>query len=96
MKLSLYLLLSAASMTVASFHASALDWPQYRGPASDGRTSEKVIRPWTSAGPKRVWKVSSEGGFSSFAVSSGRAFTLSLKEAEGVRQESLVALDANT
>jgi outer membrane protein assembly factor BamB len=79
-----------------AFHASALDWPQYRGPASDGRTSEKVVHPWTSAGPKQLWKIPSEGGFSSFAVSGGRAFTLSLKDAEGVRQESLVALDANT
>lgn len=80
----------------SAFHASALDWPQYRGPASDGRTSEKVVHPWTSAGPKQLWKIPSEGGFSSFAVSGGRAFTLSLKDAEGVRQESLVALDANT
>jgi outer membrane protein assembly factor BamB len=40
--------------------------------------------------------VPSEGGFSSFAVSGARAFTLSLKDAEGVRQESLVALVANT
>jgi outer membrane protein assembly factor BamB len=96
MKLSLPLALSAALITVISFHASALDWPQYRGPGSDGRTAEKVVRPWNNAGPKRVWKVPSDGGFSSFAVSGGRAFTLSLKEAEGVRQESLVALDANT
>jgi outer membrane protein assembly factor BamB len=40
--------------------------------------------------------VPSEGGFSSFAVAGGRAFTLALKEADGAKQESLVALDANT
>ena len=90
-----HLQFSAALLTL-TFSASALDWPQYRGPGSDGRTSEKIVRPWGTAGPKQVWKIPSEGGFSSFAVSGGRAFTLSLKDAEGVRQEALVALDANT
>jgi outer membrane protein assembly factor BamB len=86
----------STALLALTFSASALDWPQYRGPGSDGRTSEKIVRPWGTSGPKQVWKIPSEGGFSSFAVSGGRAFTLSLKDAEGVRQEALVALDANT
>src|SRR5688500_14509577 len=89
-------LVSSFALLAVAFSASALDWPQYRGPGTDGRTSEKVLRPWMSSGPKRVWKIPSEGGFSSFAVSGNRAFTLSLKEADGARQESLVALDATT
>jgi outer membrane protein assembly factor BamB len=72
------------------------DWPQYRGPTSDGRTQEKIGRAWANAGPKRVWKVASEGGFSSFAVGGGRAFTLALKQAGGTKQESIVALDADS
>jgi len=84
------------ALLALTFSALALDWPQYRGPGSDGRTSEKIVRPWGTSGPKQVWKIPSEGGFSSFAVSGGRAFTLSLKDADGVRQEALVALDANT
>ena len=38
----------------------------------------------------------SDGGFGSFAVAGGRAFTLSLKEAEGAKQESVVAFDVKT
>jgi len=72
------------------------EWPQYRGPSTDGRTTETIGKPWTGGAPKQVWKVASPGGFSSFAVAGGRAFTLALKEAEGAKQESLVALDANT
>lgn len=85
-------LLTVSTITVA--HAA--DWPQYRGPLTNGITAERILRPWTSGAPKQVWKVPSEGGFSSFAVAGGRAFTLALKEADGVRQEALVAHDANT
>ena len=74
----------------------AADWPQYRGPLTNGATSEKIIKPWSSAAPKLLWKVPSEGGFSSFAVAGTRAFTLSLKEIDGAKQESVVAHDAAT
>ena len=73
----------------------AADWPQYRGPLGNGQTPEKIA-PWKGAAPREVWKIQSEGGFSSFVVADGRAFTLSLKETEGARQESIVALDAKT
>jgi outer membrane protein assembly factor BamB len=72
------------------------DWPQYRGPAGDGVSSENLGKLWKGAPPKVAWKAPSEGGFSSFSVAGGRAFTLSLKEFEGAVQESLVALDAKT
>lgn len=76
--------------------AQAADWPQYRGAASNGTTTERIAKPWTSGAPKQLWKVASEGGFASFAVAGDKAFTLSLKEADGAQQESIVALDANT
>src|SRR6266853_231064 len=74
----------------------AAEWPQYRGMFGDGRTGEKIGKLWASAPPKQVWKTESEGGFASFAVGGGRAFTLALKEFEGAQQESIVALDAKT
>src|SRR6478752_1462281 len=80
----------------SSLAVQAADWPQYRGPVANGTTAERIGKPWTSAPPKQVWKSPSEGGFSSFAVGGGKAFALSLKEAEGVQQESVVAFDANT
>jgi len=72
---------------------SAVDWPQYRGPAGDGSTMARVVR----LNPlKQVWKVPSDSGFSSFVTGGNRVFTLALKEIEGAKQEALLALDANT
>jgi len=76
--------------------AHSAEWTQYRGPSGDGHSPDKVVLPTGSAAPKQVWKAPSDGGFSSFAVSNGRAFTLSLKDVEGAKQESLVAFDAKT
>ena len=83
-------------LVLLSSIATAADWPQYRGPVGNGTTAEKVLKPWTGGAPKSVWKAASEGGFSSFAVGGGKAFTLSLKEVEGAKQEALIALDAAT
>ncbi len=76
--------------------AAAADWPQYRGLLGNGTSAEKIMKPWTGGAPTQVWKAPSEGGFSSFAVGGGKAFTLALKEVEGAKQEALIALDANT
>lgn len=84
-----------ATLLVTTVSLHALDWPQYRGGAGDGRTAEKVAKPWPATGPKVLWKVPTQGGFSSFAVAGGKAFTLVLRESEGANQETLLALDAN-
>jgi len=80
--------------SIVGVHAA--DWPQYRGPSGDGHSPDKIVFPMGGAAPKQVWKVPSEGGFSSFAVANGRAFTLSLKDSGGAKQESVVAYDAKT
>ncbi len=80
----------------AALPAMAADWPQYRGSLTNGVTAEKVGALWKSGATKQVWKVPSEGGFSSFTVAGARLFTLALKEAEGAKQESIVAMDAAT
>ena len=85
-----------ATLIISTATIHALDWPQYRGATGDGRTAEKVVKPWPATGPKVLWKVPSPGGFSSFSVAGGRAFTLVLREIEGANQETLLALDANT
>ncbi len=71
------------------------DWPQYRGANSDGTSSESVP-PWSSEGPKVVWRVPTPDGFSSFTVGSGRAFTLVARSVDGAPREVCVALDVNT
>jgi len=88
-------LVPALALT-AALPLHAVDWPQYRGPSGDGKSPEKITVPAGTTAPKQVWKAPSEGGFSSFVVAGGRAFTLCLKDAEGAKQESLVAYDVKT
>jgi outer membrane protein assembly factor BamB len=88
--------LLSLSLFLSALPLCAADWPQFRGPTTDGVSPEKIAKPWTGGAPKTLWKVPSEGGFSSLVVSGGRAFTLALKDSGGAKQESLVALDANT
>ena len=75
--------------------ASAADWPQYRGPNSDGSSPETgILKKWPSEGPRQLWKKPLQLGFSSFAVSGGKAFTLEQRYLEGAAREVCVALDA--
>ena len=53
----------------------ATDWPQYRGPAGDGSTPDKIAAKWDAA-PKVLWKVPGGTGFSSIVVSGARCFTI--------------------
>jgi len=87
-----------ASLLLAALTATAFstDWPQYRGPAGDGTTPDKIATPWPSDGPKQLWKAPSQNGFSSFAVAGERCFTLELRDLEGGSQEALIARDAAT
>jgi outer membrane protein assembly factor BamB len=82
-------------LALVTLPLQAADWPQYRGPNGVGYSSERVTMPPVGA-PKQIWKVPSQGGFGSIAVAGGRAYALSLKDAEGAKQESLVAYDAKT
>ena len=53
------------------------DWPQYRGPTTDGISPDPISINWPSKGPIVVWtNMSLTNGFSTFAVSQGRAFVL--------------------
>lgn len=74
----------------------ANNWTFIRGPQGDGTTPETVSASWPASGPKVVWRVPSENGFSSFSVAEGRAFTLELREIEGAKQEVVVARNADT
>src|SRR5882762_6808018 len=77
--------------------AFAADWPQYRGPASDGSSPESgLLKKWPNEGPWQLWKRPLQLGFSSFAVAAGKAFTLEQRYLDGASQEVCLALDANT
>ncbi len=80
------------------------DWPQFRGPNHDGRSPEKILDVWPERGPRRVWRIPTTAGFSSFAMSGGpviggipssdRVFTLISRELGGATREVCVAFDA--
>ncbi len=91
------MLLTFTAVTSLSSWLSAAEWPQYRGPNSDGASAEKLVAAqWPSAGPAQVWKTPTRDGFSSLAIGEGKAFTLVGRTIGGAYQEVCVALDAAT
>src|SRR5436190_11941 len=79
--------------------AWATDWPQYRGPAMEGSSPDAMTTTWaTNRGGFVVWTNSSlTNGFSSFALSQGRAFTMiSRTHGSANLLEYCVAVDAAT
>ena len=85
----------AGATVLFSSSAVAGEWPQYRGPAHNGISSERIAK-WPEAGPKPIWKTPMTAGFSSMTVGDGIASTLVLRNHEGVQRETVVALDANS
>jgi outer membrane protein assembly factor BamB len=78
--------------------AAAGDWPQYRGATTDGISAEPINTNWPLTGPTVVWtNMSLTNGFSTFAISQGRAYVLISKaDGSGSLQEYCVSVDAAT
>ena len=74
--------------------AAAGEWPQWRGPNRDDISKETgLLKKWPASGPKRTWVSEEAGlGYSGFAVSGGKIYTMGLFDAE----EKVVCLDAAT
>ncbi len=54
----------------------APQWPQFRGPQSDGRfTGPEIFTDWSDQSPKLLWKIDVGPGWSSFAVAGNLLFT---------------------
>lgn len=85
------LLLSVASAALAQ---STGNWPQWRGPNRDGISKETgLLKQWPAEGPPLAWKANGAGrGYSSFAISNGKLYTMGLR---GDR-EFVVAFDVAT
>lgn len=68
------------------------EWPQWRGASRDGISKETgLLKQWPEAGPPLAWKASGAGaGYSSFAISKGRLYTLGLR---GGEVETIIAFD---
>ena len=89
----LALFLGVLSLLPSSVSAAA-DWPLYRGPRQDGISRENVNIRWNGEGPKSLWRMPTNTGFSSFAVSNGKAYTQVVREIQGRPREVCLALDA--
>lgn len=70
------------------------NWPQWRGANRDGISKETgLLKQWPENGPPLAWKTTGAGGgYSSFAISDGRLFTMGLR---GDR-EFVIAFDVAT
>ena len=90
-----FLVLGTLSLSlVAPPHATALDWPQWRGPdRSDVSKETGLLKQWPDGGPKQVWLYKNAGnGYAGPAIVGGKLYTLGTRE----DNEVLLALDANT
>jgi len=66
------------SLSTVAFNRALDDWPQWRGPNRDGVSAEKgLLKDWPQGGPPLAWRATGAGeGYSSFAASQGRLYTL--------------------
>jgi outer membrane protein assembly factor BamB len=60
-------------------------WTDFRGPSRDGRYDEAEINTrWPSSGLPRLWQQPIGGGYASFVVAEGRAFTIEQRRSQEV------------
>jgi outer membrane protein assembly factor BamB len=78
----------------AVLDGQAPDWTQWRGPNRDGHSAETgLLKDWPQGGPPPLWRSTGNGGgYSSFAASGGRLFTIGTRGST----EYVIALDADT
>ena len=68
-------------------------WTDFRGPTRDGRYDETTIRTsWPTNGLPQLWKQPVGGGYASFVVAEGRAYTIEQRR----NQEVVAAYEVET
>jgi len=73
-----------AAVVMASV-CTAADWPQFRGPHRDGKSTETgLLRKWPEGGPKLFWSVEGLGAeYSSAAIAEALVYTTGKHGADG-------------
>ncbi len=67
--------LAAAFVAWSVAIAGAADWPQFRGPSRDGKSSETgLLREWPAGGPKVLWTIPVGEGYAGAAIVGGRVY----------------------
>lgn len=68
-------------------------WTDFRGPGRQGHYTEMpILTTWTDAGLRRLWKQPVGGGYASFVIAGGLAYTIEQRR----DQEFVAAYDATT
>ncbi len=68
-------------------------WTDFRGPLRDGHYTEQPINvDWAKSPPKELWRQPIGGGFASFVVANGLAFTIEQRR----EQEAVTAYEIET
>jgi outer membrane protein assembly factor BamB len=68
-------------------------WTGFRGPERDGRYDEQPIQTnWSSTGPRLLWRQPCGGGYASFAIAEGLAFTIEQRR----EKEVVIAYELDT
>lgn len=82
-----------ATMMATAAASPAADWPQWRGPARDGKSADTgLLKEWPEGGPKLAWKATALGsGYASISVVGNRLYTMG--DIDGA--STLLALDGN-
>lgn len=85
---------TATTIPAGTTSASALGsyWTDYRGPKRDGRYEKQILTDWPSGGLPLLWKQPIGGGYASFVIAEGKAFTIEQRR----RQEVVAAYDLET
>ena len=85
------LVLCVGAALLGSGVLRAEDWPQWRGPTRDGKSSETgLLKEWPEGGPKLLWQVKDlGGGYSTPSVVKERLFIVNN---EGLENEFLKCL----
>lgn len=79
---------------LVSFSVSirGVDWPQYRGPTHDGKSTDRITKQWSGAVTNPAWRFVLTNCLGGFVVSGGRAFTQTVRATNGEPKEVCVAL----
>ena len=68
----------SAEISTAGDVAPSHDWPSWRGPQRDGKSTETgLLDHWDDNGPPRAWRIDGLGkGYSSVTIANGKIFTM--------------------
>jgi outer membrane protein assembly factor BamB len=82
------------ALLLVAVTAAAADWPQWRGPAENGISAERL--PAKPDFTETLWRTKVGIGFSSVSVAGGRVFTMGHSGAKDGGDETVWCLDAAT